>query len=165
MAGEVNRVPLGLLGLLDMKARGQTPRILDPSVQLGIEAADFYLQANRTTIQAAGSFVSGVGYFPSFTVPNGIAYYIHGCSIGPIGNLAAGTTYRGRLAYRQNAQVAFTVAASDSWTYTAGERPNISGDLPRLLMPGASVGFYAESVTLGTSVQMTAWCDLTPLEV
>ncbi len=55
MSGEINRVPEGLLSLLDMKARGQNPRTLSGVLQAGVDLTQLYLWGRRA--RASGSAV------------------------------------------------------------------------------------------------------------
>lgn len=50
MPGTIGRVPVGLLGLLDMQAQGESPRLLDDAVRATVEAFPFYASALRQTL-------------------------------------------------------------------------------------------------------------------
>lgn len=165
MSGEVNRVPVGLLSILDMKARGQNPRVLDGTLGASIELLDLYLQQNRQSLQAGTNFVNARGFFGAFTVPQGSIYWVHNISASIAAPLAAGTTYKFRLGYQIDALARF-MAIGPAETYTAGEQFLYLATRPPTILPaGAIVGVWCENVTLGTAVQVLAWADITPLTV
>lgn len=88
MARELNRVPLGLLSILDMKARGDTPRELNPSLVPTIDILKLYLLQNRESIVGATDTITDPGLYldvsttgpggtPATQVPNDELWYVH----------------------------------------------------------------------------------------
>lgn len=70
----INRVPRGLLGLLDSKAAGQNPALLLDEVQGGVELTDLYALNTRGTVSQASSLTAAgvtAGIFTSLIVPDG----------------------------------------------------------------------------------------------
>lgn len=94
MAGEINRVPHGLLSILDMKARGQNPRTLDSNLQIGIDAFELYALEDRVRITGQAGPITAVGQFadsstdpatgaPFTRVPPGEVWYCWGLTCFP----------------------------------------------------------------------------------
>lgn len=164
MTGEINRVPPGLLSLLDMKVSGQNPRLLSGELSASADILELYLQQGRTNAQAATNVINATGFYPAFTVPDAQYYWLHGFSYTP-GVLAAGTTYKCVPAYRA-LNVAQYISVGQTQTYVAGERPNMTPIwFPKLLKPGAQLGVWCEAVTLGTAAQWIGLLDVTPIDV
>jgi hypothetical protein len=77
----INRVPKGLLGLLDLKTQGDNPPQLVAGVQPSIELRDFYAQSTRDTLSAAVA-VGALGQFSpaALVVPQGELWLVYGMS-------------------------------------------------------------------------------------
>lgn len=90
----INRVPQGLLGLLDLKAQGENPAQLNPFVQATLELRDLYAFQTRATLSSAVA-VAGLGQVvaPALTVPQGEMWIMY--SLGVVMSappIAAGAT-------------------------------------------------------------------------
>jgi hypothetical protein len=170
MSGIINRTPQGLLSLLDMVARGQTPRELGAATQLVIEARDLYAIGTARALRVNTSAANLVGYWGGVAVPNNETWLVHGFSAQAALSLAAGTTYRARLAYNAGFDAATGTAThvslGESAVYTTGSRPLLfAGRLPPLLLPGSTLGVWVDEVTVGTAIQWVTQVHYTPLTV
>lgn len=77
----INRVPQGLLGLLDLKAQGENPKTLIDAVQGTVELGEMYAIQSRVTISQASSITAlGVtaGIFLNLVVPQGEMWLVSG---------------------------------------------------------------------------------------
>lgn len=170
MSGEVNRLPQGLLSLLDMNARGQTPRVLSGEVQLGIDGLGLYTRTGRTiTVGPVSSNIGAAGFHPRLTVPSREVWLAYNISILSGGVLAAGTTYRIAAAYEARDQFGSlrNSIIGELATFTAAEFPawGISWESPLILGPGDSLGVFAATVTLGTQQAFNVTVDALRLTV
>lgn len=77
----INRVPKGLLGLLDLKTQGDNPAQMVPQVQPTLDLRDFYAQGTRDTLSSAIA-VGALGLFtpPALVVPQGEEWLLYGMS-------------------------------------------------------------------------------------
>lgn len=84
MTGEVNRVPRGLLSLLDMQARGQVPRALSGELSGSLELLELYLLQNRSSVQGT-VVINAVGNFNfnSPIIPQDEIWYVWNVSMQP----------------------------------------------------------------------------------
>lgn len=169
MSGIINRVPDGLLSLLDMATRGQAPRELAATTQLVLEARDLYAIAQARALRSNSSAANLVGYWSCATVPQTETWLVHGFSAQAAVTLAAGTSYTIRCAYNAGFDpgtgTATHVGLGGSETHTAGGRPLITADrLPPMLRPGSTIGVWVDAVTLGTAVQWTGHVHYTVLQ-
>jgi hypothetical protein len=99
----INRVPSGLLGLLDLKAQGENPAQLAAHVQATIDLRDFYALATRGTISQASTLTAlgnTAGIFLNLTVPQGELWLVTGMtahlSAPPLG---AAATFAAAVGY------------------------------------------------------------------
>ena len=80
MAGEVANVPLGLISLLGLRGMGETPRVVQPNVDVSVELRDLYLVNQRELILATiGPFVLGPNQLAAGSpgiVPAGELWYV-----------------------------------------------------------------------------------------
>lgn len=81
MTGIVNRVPVGLLDLLDMKSRGQTPRELSSQVQAGIDIAPLYYSDLEEAVAAVDAGVAAIGLTTSLAVPQDEIWFVRQMSV------------------------------------------------------------------------------------
>lgn len=79
IAGILQVNPNGLLGLLQLKNRGQFPQRLDPNLQPTLELLDWYLQDNAAQVGESGLAIAAVGatVVPSLLVPAGEAWWVN----------------------------------------------------------------------------------------
>lgn len=166
MTGEVNRVPSGLLGYLDMKARGQNPRLLDGNVSASVDLDRWYEQQQReipfTLITPAGVGFVGVG-----TVPQGQLWILRSISAYSTAALLAATTIR-ISACLQLAAAAGNIAlcpVGEQLSFTVGERIAVGWVGSYVLRPGDAVGYWVSQYTVGTAPQMRVGYDITPVSV
>ena len=68
----INRFPQGLLGLLQTKSTGETPKEFEPRVQLGIEGLPFYLASVQLSLARVGETIGSTGeQFARVDIPAG----------------------------------------------------------------------------------------------
>lgn len=139
MAGEINRVPVGLLSLLDMKARGQSPRILSGSVDASLELLDFYLQNGRQIF--SGNASSGAAPFNVTigTVPQNELWYIHGISILS-GTLTAALGVVPTVLRTNTQGSVVTHSLGEPHAYLTGDQVRSGWSGPFILQPGDQPG-------------------------
>lgn len=112
MPGTIGRVPVGLLGLLDMQAQGETPRLLDDAVRATVESFPFYASALRQNLAFSFTKVVSAGnenrYWPALN-----------------GSVAVGPKL-GRLWYVRN--YTLTALVSTTARFTASIQPQAFTD-------------------------------------
>jgi len=169
MTGEINRVPQGLLSLLDMKARGQTPRVLAPEVGLSIEAFQLYGLQQRRRTRVVSAAISSATTFPLITIPQTEVWCVLTSSIGRGAVLAAGTTYRfSSYANFVNDDGTFSDhSLCDPLSFTAGEVVQLGSVHPEGLWygPGTRFGIVCHAVTLGTAATFNYSIDAIALPI
>lgn len=170
MTGEINRVPIGLLSLFDMKARGQNPRLLSEAVQAGLDIGRLILENERRLIRGTVS-ATAVGYavFPQLTVPQGQLWVIHGFHVRSAA-LAAGTAINaGGVIQRVENASANTEAllivpvagfAAGQAVYLGQAFPD-----PYYARQGDVFGVAVSGLILGTAPTLIGLLDYTPLSV
>lgn len=162
MAGEINRVPAGLLALLDMKARGQNPRELAPQLLGTVELLDLYLSQNRRTDSGAVSSAISPTNVTTFTVPQDQLWYAYGIGIsssvavsahGVVATVLRNTLGGSVVVHRLGAPHAFL----------AGDAVSAGWPGPFLFQPGDKIGIshFRTSAVLSCSLSI----DYTPLAI
>lgn len=85
----INRVPAGLLSLVDGKSLGSNPRDLSEIIQGGIDVRDLLLSNARRLIDVGSvDVVAGVGEFSIITIPAGELWIVHRVETFITGNAA-----------------------------------------------------------------------------
>lgn len=169
-----NRYPLGLLGLLDAKVRGQTPNELADVTQPVLELERYLLEQQIEVVTDTTAVVAAVGRVfgaaATLTVPQDELWFVHQYAVRPQGAYAAGTTYRFAGMYEANRAVGTVSVGSfvvtETIQGTTGERPT-AGNLnqPFLAGPGDRLGAWFSTVTLGTSVEHQLIAKFTRLRI
>lgn len=152
MSGEINRVPAALLSLLDMKARGNSPRDLSGTLTATIDLFDLYTLDRRVVaVGQAGPITSVGGFFDSSSpqatlVPQNEYWYVHHVTCRALAPLNGAT---GALVFRpfwrtvnQRIHVLGEIAASQVWTN--GDRPSANYERPFWMGPGDVLGVAVE---------------------
>lgn len=79
--GMINRVPKGLLGVLDAKTLGRTPEDLAPVVTGVMDLTAYYENdIPQTIVSASDAAVAAVGDFAPITVPEGELWLVYAVS-------------------------------------------------------------------------------------
>jgi hypothetical protein len=170
MTGEINRVPQGLLSLLDMKARGQNPRLLSSEAALSIEAFQLYgLQLRRRLrFNTAAIGVVGPQFPAAAVVPQNEVWLLLAQSL-VISALGAGTTYTIAPIVRVQNDDGTSGEHLTNYplTFTAGQYVNCGGILaqPLWLPPGSSMGITCQGVTLGVASAFQIFVDAVALPI
>lgn len=134
MTGEVNRVPRGLLSLLDMQARGQVPRMLSSELSGSLELLELYLLQNRSSVQGT-VVINAVGNF-NFTgpvVPQDEIWYVWQVTMQPTAALVGA----GGL-----------IRFAAGWFVQPNTRPHQLGD---------EIGYQAQAGDLPTAIARGGW--------
>lgn len=111
--GNVNRVPLGLLSLLDTQTQGQTPSNLQETIQATLNLEDFWLSNKGVDQQFANRVLAAVGQQTTasdLTVPEGELWLVSSISADFI-NLDA-QQIRGSCGYRISPTAEYTALAT-----------------------------------------------------
>lgn len=167
-----NRYPLGLLGLLDAKVRGQTPAELTSYTQATVDISQFLLaQSAEVLVDDTIAIVANANFGANgtLTVPQDEVWYVHGYTVRSQTNLAAGTTVRFQPLYRttlaQGTATAGLFAIGDRVTATVGERPAAGNVQPFLMAPGDQLGLLVAELVVGTAPLMTLFAKVSRLRV
>lgn len=152
----INRIPPGLLSLLDLKTMGQNPVLLGDELLAQIDLTELYVGAVATTRQGTTNAFAAPGLYPtatgySFVAQPGELLVIEKVCIIPTANLAVGVTQRARIAVADSAGVMTYVSPAASGT--AGERPAVAVDRNLVLGPGQTLQLWIEAAA-GAA---TAW--------
>lgn len=164
----IGRYPQGLLGWLDSKASGTTPRDLHEQVQAGIDIGELYMLGTRQLVRVTSGNVTARGFWGGVIIPDDEAWFVHGVFSNVSGNpgvVPAGNTLQ--MSVAQNVKLAGTVRMESGAVplLTAGMAA-YSGVLVGRWYPPAT-GFYSLVIDYtGAGVfQMTTTVDCTPVKV
>lgn len=164
MPARVQRYPLGLLGLLNIKDYGQGPSLFSDEISAVIDSTAFYLAAQRVTNAGQALNVNGVGFFAA----TGVApqsqqlWQCDYISATPSAALGAATTVTFRLAVSRANGGGF-LALGDDVTGTTGGRP-MAWAQNVVLQPGDALGVWADAWTAGgVAFNANIFCGLSIL--
>jgi hypothetical protein len=151
--GFINRVPLGLLGLLDLKQQGESPAALAPLVNGVIDLTHLYASQTRAAVSQA-STVTGVGVtagaFSNLVVPQGELWLVYGMtatlSVPPLG---AGATAQYQVGFVDNGIGRFNALGIPSPSFATGADGISDFDGAILLQPGDAPQVYVTVQTGG----------------
>lgn len=157
----INRVPPGLLSLLDIKSLGLNPVLLSDELGGTIELGGLYIaaiaqeQIGQTAAVAAPGAVSTTFSGSTFRPPPGELWVVEKAAAQPTAVLGAGQSYRFRLCV-YDSTLGPLLWVGDSSTGAAGDRPSVGAN-GIILGPGQGLGIQVDSVTAGTaSFQLAA---------
>lgn len=152
MPSLINRVPPGLLSLLDIKALGENPSTLADVVQPTIDLLDFYFRIYSSLVTDFTAVPAAVGFQPVTAFDTGPGEIVICAGLGCIADstLAAGTTVRWTpvIADQATGRVLSQVAPETSGQAT--EQPYTGTDAVVALGPGTRLGVMISQLTLGT---------------
>lgn len=123
--GNINRVPLGLLSLLDSQTQGQAPSLMGDGVQAGAEMLPFWLNSKGIeSIQAAAAIQAASGQSNlSINVPEGELWLVTHASARSYSGAAASELQQIQLTYfptQQTGVNSISLAQSISAGMTTG---------------------------------------------
>jgi hypothetical protein len=146
--GIINRVPVGLLSLLDMKTQGSNASELSGVLSTVLEAQDFYLSPLREYLTANSAAVGATGVLPTtLTVPNGTIWLLRAvCARFPI-DVAVGATIEFTVGYSPVPAGGFFALGNRSALSGAGTRPSSAWEGTYLLQPGESISALISAFT------------------
>ncbi|HET8777485.1 MAG TPA: hypothetical protein VFN76_07475 [Candidatus Limnocylindria bacterium] len=149
----LQKAPLGLLGLLELKTQGENPNEFSDTVSPVIEASDFYAAPALTIVEATGN-VTNKGDILEIVVPNNTAYRLRTLSMGVA--LAAGEGCCVALGYRIDPNGVLAQFHQD--TIADGDLAGVCDfpccmyfDRPFLVGPGGRIGGIIRSNLSGAS--------------
>lgn len=164
MPARVQRYPLGLLGLLNIKDYGQGPSLFSDEISAVVDATQFYLAAQRVTNGGQATAIGAVGFFASAGVTPQ-AQQLWACdyiSAVPSAVLGAATTVTFRLAVSRANGGGF-LAIGDAVTGTTGGRP-MARAAGVVLQPGDALGVWVDAWTAGgVAFNCNIFCGLSIL--
>jgi len=150
----INRVPPGLLSLLDIKSMGQNPVGLAEDLRAQLDVTSLYVGAVATARQGQTNAFGVPGLFPtatgfSFVAQPGEILILERCVLVAAAVLGAGQSYRVRLAVSDSAGVMTYVSPAASGG--PGERPATSAERVLILQPGSQLQLWIESSVAGAT--------------
>lgn len=168
-----NRYPVGLLGLLDAKVQGKTPRLLQETTQAGVELTPFLLEQGIESLNDLTANIGAVGRFfgtnLNLVVPDQQLWYVHACSARPNAALAAGTTYTVQVihetALANGPSTQCLYVRSEAQTGGVGTQPFAGNGPPFLMSPGDRIGAYFAQVVVGTAIPCQIFAKITRLPI
>jgi len=162
----INRVPVGLLSLLGIRAGGQNPAVLEDQVRPVIDLTALYL-ASFIERNVDSNNVTVVGAFASnLIVPQGEAWYVHRYTIITSAALGAGQAFQIAPAY------AFSFAGATRMLQL-GPASNLgavgdsvsAGALGFIAPPGAALGGIVHRIAAGPIVGVLWNVEFTRLQI
>lgn len=167
-----NRYPLGLLGLLDAKVRGETPNELASFTQATIDLSQYLLAQSAEVVvddTAAVAANTNFGLNGTLTVPQDEIWFVHAYSIRTLAALAAGTTIRVwpllSTALASGTATAGLFVLGEKLTATVGERPATATSKPFIAAPGDRLGLLVTELVVGAAPAFALFAKLSRLRV
>lgn len=149
----INRIPPGLLSLLGIKGTGLNPVLLADELRPIIDTTEAYYAAVSQPYEDTTAALSTTG-FAGGTIsspPPGEIWIFPSVIAKFSAALAAGTTYRVRIAVAQAGSGQLLHIGPDAASGTTGSQPVTSSAGPIYVRPGELLGVFVEAVTLGTA--------------
>lgn len=143
----INRVPRGLLSLLDLKAQGENARELSYQLTTVIEALDFYLAAFREIVTDTET-VPGTGPDgdPNLSPPAGQIWFVRQFGVFSTADLPVGATLQ-IMAGVVPISGLFIPLGNLSDRAAVGERVSSSVPDQFVLQPGEQLGYFTNVFT------------------
>lgn len=124
----IQRYPIGLPGLLTMKASGDVPPSLSAEVSASIDLTEFYLAPEVLVANGNTGNLNAIGFFASpIAVPFGEMWCVRNISAAAGAAIGAGTTLKWHVAWQRRSATltAQTGHGQTLVTGTAGEAPGV----------------------------------------
>lgn len=139
MAGQINRIPSGVMGFLGIKNFGRAPEDLSPTLAGTWELAPFYLNSDCAYLTGASAIV-GTGNNIVFTAPEGQVLYVTHFSVFQVAAAASSNTMA-LVRFMQGPAAGGAIVGIGDCANIVGPRGNmLVVDGPQILMPGESLG-------------------------
>lgn len=152
MPSLVNRVPPGLLSLLDIKSLGQNPTVLSDTITPNIDVLRAYVAAFSQPLAVSSAPVSAAGFFaagaPLEPTPGQILILDGVCAVAQAA-IGAGVTMTIKMGITQQTLGGVFSVFGNTVTATTGAQPAIGSNDLIILPAGYWVGIYADSVSGG----------------
>lgn len=169
MAGPIQTIPQGLLGLLQLKELGKNPPVLVDSVAPNLDLFQLYAQRLMNGEMglfggqmSTGNLVNGNHGFQQFfvsgaacIVPQSEMWWVYEYS-ADVATLAAADTLSGGVAILQQASRPLLVGPTYNDVITARVRSWISSPITTTFFaaPGATFGIYLTDILTGTNINV-----------
>lgn len=150
MPSLINRVPQGLLSLLDMKTQGTNARILGEQLITVLDVVDFYLGPKREIVSALIAPALGWNSSGSLSPASGEVWLVRGLAAFSNADIAAAATLGIAVGFVPvGGAASFGGIALDdfSGSFATGQRAVSTYQDQFLLQPGDQLGFYGAVVT------------------
>jgi hypothetical protein len=149
----INRVPPGLLSLLDIKALGQNPSELSGVVAPTLDMLDFYLRSYSSLVTDFTAVINAIGFFPvtAFDTQPGEIVVLSGLGVIADSTLAAGTSVSWCPVIADGALGRIIAKIGEPASGTAGQQLTSGTNEIIILPPQTRIGVMVNTVTLGTA--------------
>jgi hypothetical protein len=152
----INRVPPGLLSLLDIKSLGVNPVQLADQMSPVIDLANLYIESISTTrsgvtatVNSTGAKSPATGF--SFQPGAGEIFVLTKAAVAGSAQNPSATTYRIQACVYDNA-LGPVLEVGNPVEGNAGDWVAASINRPLILTPGQGFGLFVADVTLGTAI-------------
>lgn len=147
MPAFINRVPTGLLSLLDLKAQGENAKELSYQLFTVIDALEFYLAPIRVNVTNQNAPVIGPqSGGATLTANPGEIWVVRSVSAFSNADIAAAATLEITVGFIPVAGV-FQGLGNNSGTKTTAQRCLSTYADPFVLQPGDALGYYSSVLT------------------
>lgn len=147
----INRVPPGLVSLLDVKNYGMNPVQLADQLSPTLDLGNAYAAANAQVVYGATAGLAAVGTFAptaagdNFRVPAGQLWIVEKIAITPQAALGAGNTLTFAVCVYEITN-GFVLYAGRPVSGAVGDRPIGSTDRQLIVPAGQAIGLIIESI-------------------
>jgi len=151
MRSPINKVPAGLLSLLQIQAVGENPKVLNDVVQPVIDLTAMYSRDPSFVLSRDTTGINATLIFswPNVAPPQGQMWVFENLNLHCTAALGAGTTLRGRACVFEVATTAvlhFIADTTGVLSGTTGERPCAGIRGPVIVRHGQQLGFFVEAI-------------------
>ena len=150
----INRVPPGLVSLLDVKNYGMNPVQLGDQLNPVLDLGNAYAAANARLLNGTSNAIAAVGTYSTpaagstFVVPAGQLWIIEKCAVRPTAAIGAGVTCTFALCVYDTV-LGPPIWASASKSGAATQVPVVGTDRQLIVPAGQGLGFVVEAIAGG----------------
>jgi hypothetical protein len=154
---KIQRYPLGLLGLMDLKDMGSGPTEFSATLAAVIDSTKYYLASKRGTDSGQATGVNAPGFFVAtgLTIPSQAVWQLDYIAAVPSAVFGAATTARFTIAIARS-NLGTIIPIGQLASGTVGDRPSARAE-DVLLVPGDQLGVWCESFT-GVGFNVNLFC-------
>lgn len=145
MPGKVNRVPQGLLSLLDMKQAGENPHVLNEQLTAVLELTDLYLAPVRQVVnQSVATAAPGILLYPTLAPADGELWFVRQVTAVTAAVLPAAATLSFCIGFQPSGNAGFFVGLGDESPRIAavGERAVSTSNQTAVLQPNDQMAIW-----------------------